>query len=192
MLMSALSIAASDIKKRDFSKARMIHQFYKTKEFAKTRGHNKKLIENSFDELHARIVDLVRHEKRLIKRQEEDEHHFKSLKTHIEHLEERLKKSEKMLRHAFYNTQKIDEIDVALSSLYKKVIRVFDLKKSKEAKTKKGKSKARKAPKAMIERLKKALAGLESRYRNLKKKGEDTEKLEIIREKIELLKGKLE
>ena len=127
-LIHAVASAAKNIELRDIAKARLIHQLHSVKELTFTRNPNKRLIEKEFDELHARIVDLVRHEKGLIKLQEEDAQHFGQLREHIAHIEERLKKSEEIVSHSLHNTKKIDEIDKALSSLYKKLLDTFDIK----------------------------------------------------------------
>ena len=211
-LLSAITTAAKGLEARNMAKARVIHQLHRVKEMAKSLNPNRRFIDKEFDELHVKIVDLIRHEKGLLKRQEEDEHLFQSLKTHIEHLEERLKKSEELLKHSFHNTKKIDEIDTALHSLYKNVVREFDIKgvipsaefsvsvgqkgKPHTKKTsRKGKSKGKAAKVAKkdfkLEKLKKLMTVLEEQYKKLKNTEKDTEKLELIRAKIELLKEKL-
>jgi len=191
-LVHSLSHAANNIAKCDTAKARMIYQLHETKELTQSGNRNRQIINKSFDELHARIVDLVRHEKNLLKRQEEDETEFRRLKVHIEHIEHRLKNSERLVEHFMHNTKKIDEIDRSLGALYTKVVHSFDLQHSLPS-SPSGLSASSKATKkkSSMTQLKKTMAELEKKYQALKKTSKDTEKLELIRKKIDVLKKKI-
>ena len=180
-LVSTLGKAAADISKRNLAKARVVYQIHKTKELAKSRNPNRKLIDKEFDELHATIVNLVRHEKQVAKRQEEDEALVKALKEQIFLLEERVHNSEKLLRSVLDNSKKIQDIDDSLVSLYKKVVMAFDLKEASHDMPKQSKAKE----------LKQKMAELEKAFYKLKGREKDTTKLELIENKIELLKARL-
>lgn len=187
-LVKALSEASVRIEARNKAKSQLICQLHKTKELTKSRNPNRRVIDKEFDELHATIVRLVTHEKALIKRQEEDEGYVKNLKDYITKLEERLHKTEELLKQSLGHAQRIQQIDEAVSNLHRKVIRTFDLSEN-QAREKHISNKVRTDVKTSM--LKRTIADLEKKYETLKKTEKDKDKLLLVRQKIDSLKAKI-